>query len=46
MVALEKLVLKGGALCWRRVGCPGKALAGAMEAAPARILLGGTTPPS
>ena len=34
--------LKGGSLCWRGASCPGKGLAGAVEAAPARVLAGGT----
>ena len=32
--------LKGGPLCWRRASCPAKDLAGAAEAAPARVLPG------
>ena len=32
--------LKGGSLCWCGASCPGKGLAGATEAAPARVLLG------
>ena len=39
------LGLKGGALCWRWASCPGKALAGAAEAAPARVLPGESTSP-
>ena len=35
------LGLKGGVLCWRWASFPGKALAGAAEAAPARVLPGG-----
>ena len=42
---LEPLGLKGGSLCWRRESCPGKALAGAAEVAPARALLGESTSP-
>ena len=32
--------LKGGSLCWCGASCPGKDLAGAAEAAPARVLPG------
>ena len=32
--------LKGGLLCWRWASCPGKALAGAAEVVPARVLPG------
>ena len=46
LVALEKLGLKGGALRWRWVSCPGKVLAGAVEAAPARVLPGEPTLPT
>ena len=35
--------LKGGPLYWRGASCPGKDLAGAAEAAPARVLPGETT---
>ena len=38
--------LKGGLLCWHRASCPGKALAGAAEAASARILPRESTSPS
>ena len=39
---LEELGLKGGAPCWRQVGCPGKAVV----ASPARTLPRETTSPS
>ena len=42
LAALEELGLKGGAPCWRRVGCPGKGLVGAAEAAPGKVPAGGT----
>ena len=38
--------LKGGVLCWHWASCPGKALAGAMEAALTRVLPGESTSPS
>ena len=38
--------LKGGSLCWCWASCPGKALAGAAEAALARALPGESTSPS
>ena len=40
-MVLEPLGLKGGALCWRQASCPGKDLAEAAEATPARVLPGG-----
>ena len=46
LVVLENLGLKGGALRWRRASCPGKALAGAVEAAPARASPGEPVLPS
>ena len=36
---------KGGTFCWCRARCPDKALPGAAEAVPARVLLGEPTPP-
>ena len=46
LMALETLGLTGGALCWRQASCPGKDLAGAAEATPARVLPGESTSPS
>src|SRR3990170_6349329 len=43
---IGNLGLKEGALYWRQASCPGKVLAGAAEAAPARVLPGGSTSPS
>src|SRR4051812_3759614 len=40
------LGLKGGLLCWCWKSCPGKALPGAAEAAPARVLPRESTSPS
>ena len=37
--------LKGGSLCWCWASCPGKALVGAAEVAPARVLPGESTLP-
>ena len=45
MTAFGTLGLKGGSLCWRWASCPGKALAGAAEVVPARVLPGGLPRP-
>ena len=45
-VGIGNLGLKGGAFRWYWVSSPGKALAGAVEAAPARVLSGESTSPS
>ena len=45
-VVVGNLGLEGGAFCWAWANCPGKVLAGAVEATRARVLPGETTSPS